>query len=174
MKHSLLIVRCSGSVSYCMLPAELRPFACSSCLTGRSKTTTVISNDDPYSTIAHLHLDECTLADKPDYPHNETWEEKRLRIKALVGVPLLFDELADEVQEDIKRVYGTDSLPSELQALINLRLSRPLVQRSDASITRRGDWLALSEVTAYKAGVEDEALTLEEEVTRCFSNLEGK
>lgn len=151
----------------------------------RSKTTQVITNSDPYSTIAHLHLDECTLADKPDYPINETFQELQTRIRKLVAIPPILDEKAETVREGVNSVYDSvirreALLPVELQQLIGINLEQSQeARRESASISRRGYWLAFEGVTAYNSNSlisssSIAALTLEEEIKTCFANLIGK
>ncbi|KAL8291440.1 hypothetical protein RQP46_002418 [Phenoliferia psychrophenolica] len=134
-----------------------------------TKTTTVVSNPDPLSTIAHLHLDACTLIPKPSYPLNETWPEKQERIRSLLGIPSLLDE--DNEVDAIRAAYELESLPVELRqtAVVSTDLEVP----SSARISRLGDWIAFAEVTAFGAGSKASVLSLEDEVKGCFANLEA-
>jgi hypothetical protein len=138
----------------------------------REKVVTVISNHDPHSTVAHLRLDHCSLADKPDYPLHETWEEKRDRIRKLVKTPSVLNEKATELYDQL----SIASQDPELSLSI-LEISPPVVNSIDSAaavpkITRRGDWIGFGEIFGTEDGNED--LTIEEEVRRCFRRLEGR
>ena len=132
-----------------------------------TKTTTVVSNPDPFSTVAHLHLDTCTLVSKPSYPLNETWAEKQERVRALVGMPPLLAEDASE----IRQAYELDAPEVELKEAVVAPAAVEVA--TGPTISRLGDWIAFAEVTAFKAGSKAAVLSLEDEVKACFANLRG-
>lgn len=135
----------------------------------RDQTTTVISNADPFSTVAHLHLDRCSLAPKPDHPLHETWEQKRDRIRQLLVIPAILDDDSEEILTEVRNACALEVLPVELQALAVAEQGV-----TPATISRVGDWIGFSEVTAWGAESSRLGLTLEEEVRNCFRNLEGE
>ena len=129
-----------------------------------TKTSTVVSNPDPLSTVAHLHLDTCTLISKPS-SINETWLGKQERIRALLGVPPLLDEDVSE----IRAAYELDALPVELRQVAATSVEAE--GTCGPKVSRLGDWIAFAEVTALSAGSTLGALSLEDEVKGCFANL---
>lgn len=128
---------------------------------------TVISNADPYSTVAHLRIDKCSLLDKPDYPVNESWEDMRDRICDLVRVPPLFDAESQEVLEVVSDRYRPST--TDAISLADLSLGTPSTTTISPSICLQDDWIAFGEVSAE--GISD---SLEEEVRACFSVLESQ
>lgn len=134
--------------------------------------TTVVSNPDPFSTVAHLHLDKCSLVPKPGHPMNETFDETRQRLKSLVTIPALLDEQAEAARLAIQRQYGYGHLPTELQAIVLPEV--PPTEWVEPTAKRNGDWLSFAEVTAFGGENPRKALTLEEEVAACFKNLQGE
>lgn len=138
------------------------------------KVTTVVSNPDPFSTIAHLHLDRCSLVPKPGHPLNETFEETRARLTALVGVPPLLSEEAEEARLAIEEEYVAGVVPGEVRAARRSEVQAEEVGWMRPTAKRTGDWLSFAEVTAFVEQVLTEGLTLEEEVNACFKNLQSE
>lgn len=131
-----------------------------------------MSNSDPFSTVAHLHLDECSLAPKPGHPANETFAEMRERVRALVGVPPLLSDEAEEARAAIEGEYGRGRRPLGLAPVVHPDVRQAAWVQPAAK--RTGDWLSFAEVTAFGGENPREGLTLDEEVKACFKNLEGK
>ena len=165
-KPSLSIVQSSGSELCCESPPpsthqRLMPST-------SDDAVTVISNADPYSTVAHLRLDKCSLVDKPDYPVNESWEDMRDRICDLVRVPPLFDTASREVLEVVSERYRPTSTETTL-TLADLSLGAPTSTRIHPSTCLQDDWIAFGEVSA-----EETSDSLEDEVRGCFELLESQ
>ncbi|KAM0750899.1 hypothetical protein T439DRAFT_325947 [Meredithblackwellia eburnea MCA 4105] len=135
------------------------------------KTTTIVSNGDSFSTVAHLHLDNCTFEPKPGYPLTETWEEKRERIRSLLGPAVVLDKSSQDVKETVKREYtceALEKLPVELQEIACLSLKGIEIH---PTVLRRGEWVTVAEVTGFADGLFREDVSLNEEVHACFSRL---
>lgn len=88
----------------------------------------------------------------------------------MLGIPPLLDDEAQEAREDVRAVYGLDALPIEMQTIVGGFASEEGLRKP--SVSRKGDWLAFAEVTAYSEA-PGAVLSLEDEVKGCFTNLEG-
>lgn len=128
---------------------------------------TVISNADPYSTVAHLRLDKCSLLDKPDCPLDESWEDLRDRICDLVAVPPLLDAESKDVLEVVSDRYRPSTTDSPSLESLSLGMDTPTTL--PPSVCSQDGWIAFGEVSSGK-GTE----SLEEEVRACFTELEGQ
>ncbi|GAA5935526.1 hypothetical protein JCM1841_003703 [Sporobolomyces salmonicolor] len=137
-----------------------------------AKTTTVISNPDPYSTVAHLHLDQCELVPKPEYPQGETWEELQERIKGIVKTPGLLDERGEEMRESVGRAYGEGRAGGGSEREEGEERERDREELEPTASVCDG-WLSFGEVTAFSGPEKDAAseLSIEDEVRACFANL---
>ncbi|KDE05916.1 hypothetical protein MVLG_03729 [Microbotryum lychnidis-dioicae p1A1 Lamole] len=139
------------------------------------KTTTIISNSDPYSTIAHLHLDECILEPKPNHPQNETLEQLRARLRSLVTVPPMLDRSSLKIYRAVREAYR-NSTALEILSL-NARASESdrakiLTNSSPSSptITTIGPWLHFSNLSHYSTN-SSSTLPIESETTQLFKSL---
>lgn len=139
----------------------------------REKVTTVISDPSPWSTVAHLHLDELSLADKQDgRPADvETFEETRARLLALdlVVVPDLFDRRGKRAMRTASDAYENVNEKALEQTSHPTGVSNTLAGlNNSAAVTNRiGEWLHISEAMARQDGLE-----VEDEVRACFTELE--
>lgn len=131
-----------------------------------------MSNSDPYSTVAHLRLNRCSLADKPGHPLDETWKEKRERICKLVSVPGMLDDTATRV---LVAISDTDT---DVLSLAQIDLAATMTTPDCYSapvISRVGAWVGFGEVTAVGIdGKLPQDMTLQQEVVECFRSLEGR
>ncbi|GAA5839049.1 hypothetical protein JCM11251_007862 [Rhodosporidiobolus azoricus] len=144
------------------------------------KTTTLISDPNPFSTVAHLHLDSVSLGPlKPDVPQEETFEEMRERIKAIFeergGVPEVVEERTSEWREEgeeverrvAERESEEEARKSEEDAQVNeeeAECSAPQARTTDDG------WVYFGEVGADEA---ETAGAIEDEVKGCFAKLEA-
>ncbi|GAA5989821.1 hypothetical protein JCM10908_002334 [Rhodotorula pacifica] len=142
------------------------------------KTTTVVSDSSPFSTVAHLHLDSVSLSSdpKPDVPEHESWIELQARIQSTVdvGVPPLLDQESQEWEKAARKAYDTcvvdDSVaPSASSATSHDPAPKSYVMASQAR-SAPGGWLYVSEVVAPPAARHAE---IEQEVQACFEQLEA-
>lgn len=143
------------------------------------KTTPVVSDSSPFSTVAHLHLDAVSLSrePKPDVPEGESWVEKqaRLRREVEVGVPPLLDEdsteweeAAQEAHEAVTPLGASDAKQPRPEAAADAKAaSDPLGPQARRT---GGGWLYVSEMLAPRAARQGE---IEDEVRACFDELEG-
>lgn len=144
------------------------------------KTTTVVSDSSPFSTVAHLHLDTVSLSPdpKPDVPEHESFVELQARIQSTVdvGVPPLSDDEAQEWEEAARLAHDRWSEADEALNSPGLASTsrEPAVAESRydpiprARRTEDG-WLYLSEIVAPPATRNAE---IEQEVQACFQELE--
>ncbi|BGP19946.1 hypothetical protein JCM10213v2_008077 [Rhodosporidiobolus nylandii] len=136
------------------------------------KTTTIISDPNPFATIAHLHLDAVSLGPRKPFsevPENETFEELQTRVRKVMegAMPHVMEERAagwmmegekaeeqagEEDVEDARELDRTEEPP-----------------RPEARTTADG-WIYFSEVVAG----EEQAFEgeIEDEVRACFGALE--
>lgn len=141
-----------------------------------TKTTTVVSDPSPWSTVAHLHLDSLALEPKADFPLNETFEELRSRIVALglVGVPELFDSEgleALDVAGEALHMANHEELSAKLEDVrLEDQAASTEVGMSRTTSRMTGDWLHVGEITART----NASASLEDEVRACFAELEGE
>ncbi|GAA5889506.1 hypothetical protein JCM5296_005970 [Sporobolomyces johnsonii] len=141
-----------------------------------SKTTTVISNPDPYSTVAHLHLDQCELVPKPEYPQDETWEELQERIKGIVRTPGLLDERSEGMREVVGRAYGEGRVEGGDEREGGEERVRDGEDELEPTASVCDGWLSFGEVTAFSGSEKKDAaseLSIEDEVRAGFANLEA-
>ncbi|GAA5858607.1 hypothetical protein JCM8547_001388 [Rhodosporidiobolus lusitaniae] len=135
------------------------------------KTTTIVSDPNPFSTIAHLHLDQVSLGrPKEDVPQEETWEELRERVRRTVkiGVPRVMEEGAEEwmrAGEEFEREAAVSEEKEEGEEAIKEDEEAP---QPSARMTADG-WVHFSEVVAEEEGIFTGEI--EEEVRACFSRL---
>ncbi|SCV72945.1 BQ2448_6870 [Microbotryum intermedium] len=140
------------------------------------KTTTIISNSDPYSTVAHLHLDECILEPKPDHPQNETFEQLQARLRELVTIPPMLDRSSMKIYQTVRDSYRV-SIPLEslsLEPRATKSECRPpnLIGTSPSQpiCTTQGPWLHFSEI-ALPSTISCSNLSIEFEMTHLFETL---
>lgn len=131
------------------------------------ETATIITNSDPDSTIAHLRIDKCSLAHKPDHPLNETFEELQIRIKKLI-IPY---ELLDVDSSLLLPILRTTELQEEALLKTESIGSSSTTSKPSrmAQISVNGDWIGFGSIFATSPN-----LTLEEEVHSCFRVLSGQ
>ncbi|KAM0786054.1 hypothetical protein ACM66B_006865 [Microbotryomycetes sp. NB124-2] len=134
------------------------------------KVTTVVSDSNPFATVAHWHIDSCHLEDKPGHPPHETFEETRQRLSKLVQTPKLLDKAGTAIYKAASGpIELTNHLPSELQDIVESFADRLVSideQASSAQCFRAREWVTVSEVTA--AGPCD---SIEDEFKSCFKTL---
>ncbi|KAG0666386.1 hypothetical protein C6P46_004956 [Rhodotorula mucilaginosa] len=143
------------------------------------KTTTVVSDSSPFSTVAHLHLDTVSLSPdpKPDVPEHESFVELRARVQSTVdvGVPPLLDDEAREWEEAARMAHdrcceADDALESSASASTSREPAAETRYDSVPRARRTEDgWLYLSEIVAPPTGRNAE---IEQEVQACFQELE--
>ncbi|GAA5862743.1 hypothetical protein JCM3774_001903 [Rhodotorula dairenensis] len=139
------------------------------------KTTTVVSDSSPFSTVAHLHLDTVSLSpdSKPDVPEHESWVELQARIRSTVdvGVPPLLDDNAREWEAAARSAYDScevDDLSDHAGSTYREREDAVYSPEPQAVRTLLG-WLYVSEVVAPLGARAGE---IEQEVHACFELLE--
>ncbi|GAA6041927.1 hypothetical protein JCM8097_000227 [Rhodosporidiobolus ruineniae] len=140
------------------------------------ETTTVVSDPNPFSTVAHLHLDRVSLGPpKPDVPEDETSEElqRRVRETVRVGVPAVLEERArgwKEAGEAVEEAFQAEEAVAEEQQRKEEEQVMEEEQRAEPSVRKTDDgWVYFAEVVAEDAAfVEGE---IEDEVRACFSRL---
>lgn len=140
--------------------------------TCREKTTTVVSDPSPWSTVAHLHLDELSLAEKPDDPAlGETFEQTRAKLleMGLVRMPNLFDRNGDRALRLATKAYRSDD--QDVRVPQGRYGSSSSTESSSVSFSTTtsldGGWLHIGEAMARQDDLE-----IEEEVRACFAELE--
>ncbi|SCZ94782.1 BZ3500_MvSof-1268-A1-R1_Chr12-1g03654 [Microbotryum saponariae] len=140
------------------------------------KTTTIISNSDPYSTVAHLHLDECILEPKPNHPQNETFEQLQARLRSLVSVPAMLDRSSLKIYRAVREAYRNsitlESVSLDPRAFTSDR-AEILISPSPSSptITTIGPWLHFSNLSLSSPTPSSSKLPIESEVKQLFESL---
>ncbi|KAK4048547.1 hypothetical protein OIV83_004715 [Microbotryomycetes sp. JL201] len=133
------------------------------------KVTTVVSDSNPFATVAHWHIDECHLEDKTEHPLDETFDETRQRLISIVQTPALLDDTGLAISKAAsKLVKNFDSLPAELRDIVESFAGQVISSSEIASPQsyRKGNWLSVSEVTADR-----NCASIEDEVDSCFQLL---
>jgi hypothetical protein len=137
----------------------------------RKQTTTVISNEDPYSTVAHLHIDSTELSPKPTFSTRHS--DLQARIAGLVSRPPLLVE-TEEIRKAVEDAYNRCS-PDAVGESVDESEEGGDEGWTEASSTELEGWITFAEVTAYEVERDvDNELELEGEVRRCFAQLEGE
>ncbi|GAA6011492.1 hypothetical protein JCM10207_002637 [Rhodosporidiobolus poonsookiae] len=138
------------------------------------KTTTVVSDPNPFSTVAHLHLDSVSLGPpKPSVPAHETFAELQARVRDEVGLeaPMVLEERAGEWCEagrEVERRVGGGAGQSEGEQREEVEKSDEERPRPSVRSTPDG-WTYFAEVVAPEDQTGGE---IEDEVRGCFAALE--
>lgn len=131
----------------------------------RDKSTKLISNADPSSTVAHLHLDTLSLAPKEGFQVGEDWNTKRARIEALIEPPPTLDEVSEALREMIEEAQLSSVQEADEALEVDEREEQ---EAPKASIQERDGWITFANVCSPEPD-----MTLEEETRACFSTLSG-
>ncbi|GAA5973590.1 hypothetical protein JCM11641_007139 [Rhodosporidiobolus odoratus] len=138
------------------------------------KVTTIVTDPNPFSTIAHLHLDSVSLGPpKPDVPAHETFGELRARIleKVKVGQPSPLEERVEgwkeAGEEEERKEVCAEKEEEELQGKGD---GSEEGTEESACVTQDG-WVYFGEVMAADASAGEGEI--EDEVRACFARLEA-
>ncbi|GAA5907652.1 hypothetical protein JCM6882_008939 [Rhodosporidiobolus microsporus] len=146
------------------------------------KTTTLISDPNPFSTIAHLHLDAVSLGPpKPDVPAHEAFNELQARVRRIFeergGVPEVVEERAEGWKEEgeraekaaAEREAARAERGGEDESVAAKEEEEEEIPRASARVTDDG-WVYFGEIVAAEGRGEDGEI--EDEVRACFAQLE--
>ncbi|KAK4053608.1 hypothetical protein OIO90_003847 [Microbotryomycetes sp. JL221] len=138
------------------------------------KVSTIVSDSNPFATVAHLHIDECHLVDKPNHPQNETFDEMRQRLKSLVQVPPTLDKAGKSWYEAIRNPQKILSNPiDEMEQSTSLMQKLQVSQQEldlevvKPTIHRQQSWVSFGDILA-----QSQHDNIEDEVKQCFEKLE--
>jgi hypothetical protein len=98
-------------------------------------------------------------------------EQRRARVQAFLAVPPILEEKYSDLEEQLEAKYGsTTSVDGEVESrTVVAGASSPPVP----TVRRVGDWIGISEVTAWShpRQAPGATISIEEEVKRCFQSL---
>ncbi|ORY86027.1 hypothetical protein BCR35DRAFT_302670 [Leucosporidium creatinivorum] len=134
------------------------------------KTTTVLTDPSPFSTIAHLHLDTCSLGALKS-EEEETFEQTRERLRGIVTVPPVLDGRSLKVLT-AARISGEGEGLKGLSLAEEEKREEVVYEGQQSTSRREGEWLYFGEVMAPTPS-EEEEMSIEDEVRGCFAELEA-
>ena len=135
---------------------------------------TIITDDSPVAQVAHLRILSASLVPKEGHVVPSAAE-----MRALLGPEMeeYLDEEAEQIQSAVEKAYPSGHASGS--RVIRDQSGELEAEQMDATVGRKGDWVAVGSVTGYngpsRKGKEREVFaTLEDEVRACFHNLRGQ
>lgn len=124
----------------------------------RTDVETVIHSDNDFATVAYMRIKSAELEAKP-----ESTTQAHVPSILDADYEVVYDAAVEPQQQEISTSFLPTAVP-EVVAHVN--------ENSGLKSRKRGNWIAISNIETSKKGHRD--MTIEEEVTECFSTLEGQ